>query len=165
MSDFAISAVNNAPSSQVSSSNLSKISEETKKKLIELGLDPSKYTTEAQAQAALIQTQATKSPAPQKPDNSDMNTIETKIKDLASLIGVSVGNSDKITDILSNISNKIGELQSSAGTDATKLAEINNYQTQFTDISSELAKAQSSKNMTGASALANYNKAALGLTA
>ena len=168
MSVNAVGSVNSS-SSAASTSSSSAISEDTKKKLQALGLDPSKYTSEAQAQTAITQAQAQQQSqqdgAKKSGGSGSFATIKTEVQDLASKMGVSVGNNDKASDILSNISDKISELQSSAGTDPTKLSELNGYQSQYTSISSELSQLEASRNMTGATALADYNKATLVKTA
>lgn len=167
MSINSINSVSGAGSA--SSSSSSKLLDETKDKLKQLGLDPSKYTSEAQAQAAITQAQAqiqqqgaNKSA---ENNNQDKGSIKTQIQSLASKMGVVVGNNDKPKDILANISSKLDELKSAAGTDPTKLSELNEYQSQYTSISNEIAKKEAANNMTGANALANYNKASMGLAA
>ncbi len=168
MSD-AISSVSSS-SVASSSSSTSKLSESTKKKLEALGLDPTKYTSEAAAQAAITsaqkaqQAQQTQAQGQPQDDSSSIDTIETNVKSLAANMGLSVGNDDEIDDIFDNISNKISELQSAAGTDETKKAELSSFQSQYSALSSEYAQAMATKNMTGASALASYNKASLGLS-
>jgi len=163
MSNLSVSAVGSIPASSSSSSTA--LTDATKKKLQDLGLDPSKYNTEALAQAAISQAQTQQqTQKPQKPSGSKDDSIKTEVQDLASKIGVIAGNNDKITDILSKISDKISELQTSAGTDPAKLAEVNSYQSQYTTISSEIAQKEAAKNMTGATAVASYNKVSLGLS-
>lgn len=163
MSIDSINSVNSASASS-SSSSTSKLSEETKKKLQALGLDPTKYTSEAQAQTAI--TEAQNKQASNKPAApSNFQTIKNEVQDLASKMGIIPGANDKINDIMANISDKITELQATAGTDSAKLAQVSDYNSQYTTISNELAQMEAAKNMTGASAMANYNKAALGLAA
>lgn len=165
MSDSINAISANSSASQANSAS-SALNSATKKKLEALGLDPKKYTTEAAAQEAITEAQAKQQPSPPpKPDGTSFETIKTKVQDLASKIGIAVGTNDKTADILTKISNQITELKSAAGTDASKLSAVNGYQSQYTTISSELSQLESAKNMTGASALANYNKAALGLAA
>jgi hypothetical protein len=165
-------AISSVSSSSVASTNNNSsstaLSDDTKNKLQALGLDPSKYTTEAQAQAAITQAQAqqqSQQSGTQKSGSSSFSTIKTEVQDLASKMGISVGSNDKMKDILGKISDKMSELQSTAGTDPTKLSELNGYQSQYTSISSELSQLEASRNMTGATALADYNKATLVKTA
>ena len=161
----AISAVSsNTPTS---SNTAATLSDDTKKQLQALGLDPSKYTSEAAAQQAITQAQSQQQEqgAQKSGGSSSFASMKSEVQDLASKMGVEVGNNDKIDDILSNISSKIDSLQANAGTDPTKLSDVNGYQAQYSTISAELSQMQAARNMTGASALANYNKAALGLAA
>lgn len=161
----AISSINSSSVSSTSSSSSSAVKEETKKKLKALGLDPSKYTTETQAQAALTQAQEAQAAKQQKPtQGTSEDTIKDEISSLAANIGVSVGTNDKIDDIMDKVSAKIDELTSHAGTDSTKKSEADNYQKQYTTIANEYAQMQAAKNMTGATAMANYAKFALGLS-
>lgn len=164
MSIDAVSSVSTSSLSSTSSSS-SALSDDTKKKLEALGLDPTKYTTEAQAQAAITAAQEKQAQQSQQGGSNSYESIKTEVNSLASTMGIEVGSNDKLEDILDKISTQITTLQASAGTDATKLADVNNYQAQYTTITSELSKIEAAKNMTGASALANYNKAALGLAA
>lgn len=164
-------AISSISSSSAASSNVStaaKLSEDTKKKLEALGLDPAKYTSEAAAQAAIASAQqAQQAQQPQgqpQGGNTSMETIETNVKALAAKMGVNVGNNDKIDDIFDNISAKISELKASAGTDETKKSEVSGYEAEYATLSGEYAQASATQNMTGASALASYNKAALGLS-
>ena len=170
----AISLVGgNSAASTSSGHSSTAITADTKKKLQALGLDPSKYKTEAQAQQALMQAQLNQpigncTPCTNcgkcgKCGSSNINSIKTEVQDLASKVGLVSGSNDKIDNILSNISYKINELQSSAGTDGTKLSEVKSYQSEYTSISDIVKQMEAAKNMMGASALANYNKAAQGL--
>ena len=165
----AISSVssNSAASSSSNSSSAAKISDETKKKLEALGLDPSKYTSEAAAQAAITEAQqaqqAQQAQAQPKNSGTSMETIEDSVKNLASKMGVPVGNNDKVDDILGNLSDKISELKTSAGTDETKKTEATAYDNEYFTLNAEYTQATAAQNMTGATAVAVYNKAALGL--
>lgn len=165
MSVNAVSSVGGASSAVgTSGASSSKLSEDTKKKLRALGLDPTKYTSEAEAQAAI--QEAMLKQASHKPKGADgFKAVEEEAKALAAEMGISTSNNDKIGDIMNAISAKISELQSSAGSDASKLAQVNDYSNKFAAISNELNQLKAANNMTGATALGNYNKAALGLTA
>lgn len=164
MSDLSISAISsNSASNTSKSGSASALSEDTQKKLKALGLDPTKYTSETQAQTAILEAQS-KQEGPKQSGAPGMSSIQTEIQDLASKMGLPVGNNDKMSDILGVISNKIDDLKAAAGTDVTKLSAVSDYQSQYTAISNELAQMEAAKKMTGASALANYNKAALGLS-
>jgi hypothetical protein len=161
----AINAVNS--SSQASSNDSSTaITDDTKKELQALGLDPSKYTTEAQAEQAITQAQSQQQQGAQKSGGSNIGTIKTEVQGLASKMGVSIGTNDKMSDILSKISDKLGDLQSSAGNDPTKLSQFNSYQSQYTSISSELSQMEASRSKitNGLDQMADSNKKALGLS-
>lgn len=146
-----------------SSSSTTKISEDTKKKLKELGLDPSQYSSEAEAQAA-IAAKLHQQQGIHKPDKGgDFKRVEEEAQALAAQMGISVGSKDKINNVMGKISDKINELESSAGSDKTKLTQVNDFSNRYRAIADELAQLQAAKNMTGATALGNYNKASLGL--
>lgn len=163
---MSVNAISSASTGSASgfSASATQLSQDTINKLKALGLDPTKYTSESKAKQAIEEAQAKQ--APQKPSSTDsFSTLKTEAQDLASQMGVVVGNNDKISDIMDKISTQIYELQSSAGTDETKLSQVNDYSAQYSTLSSELSRLEASQNMTGAMALANYNKAALGLAA
>lgn len=86
------------------------ISEETKRKLIALGIDPRTVTSEAQAQI-LIQNaikirKSSKIPLPQNICQGERELI-AKSKDLASRMDISVSNSTPIEQILKQISDRL----------------------------------------------------------
>lgn len=165
----SINAISSSSISNSGSSSSTALSEETKAKLQALGIDTKDIKTEAKGQEELKEAkekQSAQKAAPAKKDNSE-KTMKTEAQDLASQVNVPVGNNDTMDTILSNISTKLDELKSSAGTDPTKLADVDNYQKQFASISSEYSQMQVSKAMISNSlqGLAAYNKAALGLAA
>jgi hypothetical protein len=164
-------AISSVSSSSVSStsSNSSSSENSTLKKLKEqlqaLGVDVSNITTVAQAQQKLSEVQNSQSGSKKPQGNSSMDTIITNVKSLASKIGVELSDNDKPDDMMDKISTKISELTASAGTDETKKSEASAYETEYKTLNDELNQAKSAMNMTGATALGNYNKAALGLAA
>jgi len=170
MSNESISALTSASSvSTASSSSTTKLSAATKSKLEAMGIDTTNITTEVQGQTALKAAELKKEAAAQKAGGAQGNSSEASIKadakSLASQVGASVADDDSIDDIMSKISSKIRELRASAGTDESKLAEIEGYQTQLDSISStysamQTSQAQLSSSMSG---LASYNKASLNL--
>ena len=165
----AINAINSSAVKNTSSSSSGALSEDTKKKLEALGIDTSNITKETQGKSKLKEAQAAAHAQGhgQKPQSaSSMQAIKTEVDALAAKMGVSVGTNDKIDDIFRNISAKISSLQSAAGTDKTKSAEVESYQAEYASISSEYTQMQASQSMLGKSlnALASYNKAALGLS-
>lgn len=86
------------------------ISEETKRKLIALGIDPKTVQSEAQAQILINETikirKSAKIPLPLEVCNCEPELI-SKASDLASKIGISVSNSLSMEQILKSISDKI----------------------------------------------------------
>lgn len=166
----AISSVSGSSSSSASSTS-SVLSNETKSKLKALGLDPADYTSESAAKSAIAEATAKKAQEAQqtqsqsKPQRSGvLETVETNTKELASKMGISISTEDKLADIFDKISTKIDELQASAGTDASKKTDASGYKSEYSILYSEYSQATATQNMTGASALASYNKAALGLS-
>lgn len=159
MSVEAVNSVNGSNSNNETNSSLSVLSEDTIKKLEALGLDPTKYTSEEQAEEAIAAAQQPQQ-TPQTGSNS-YDTIKTEVDDLASQMGIDIGNKDTLDDILDKISTQITTLQADAGTDQTKLQDANNYQNEYTTISNELSQLEAAQNMTGATALASYNKASI----
>lgn len=164
MSLNAVSSAHSLNFANRSSCASSKLSEDTKKKLKELGLDPSLYSSEAEAQTAIAAKKQQQISGAKKPGGGDFKQIEEEAQALAAQMGISVGSNDKINDIMGKISDKISELESSAGSDKTKLVQFNDFSNKYSAIANELAQLQASKNMTGATALGNYNKASLGLS-
>ncbi|MFA7658935.1 MAG: hypothetical protein WCY19_05840 [Candidatus Gastranaerophilaceae bacterium] len=167
---MSIDAVSSVASSSVATSaarsSSSTLSDDTKKKLQALGLDPSKYTSETQAQLAIKDAQEKQEGTKKSGGSNPLESIiKTEVNSLASAMGIEIGSNDKLDDILNKISTQLTTLQASAGTDGTKLSNVNNYQNQFATITSELSQLEAARKMTGATALANYNKAALGLAA
>lgn len=162
----AISAISSSSVSTSTSSSSATLTDATKKKLEALGIDTTNIKTEADGQEKLKEAQAAQAAAQQqgKPQGTNpMETIQDGAKSLAASMGVAVGSKDDIDTIFSNLSTKITELQASAGDDQTKKSEVDGYQLQYDTLYREYSQAMAAKNMTGASALANYNKAALGL--
>lgn len=162
---MSINAITSTSGYSSISSSSSALSEETKKKLKALGLEPTEYTSEAEAKAAIAKALAQQQGIEKPPQGSNPEeTIINEAVELAAAVGVSgISKQDKMDDILDKISQKINEMQESAGSDQTKQANVKNFKDQYTEISDEYQKLHASKNMTGANAIANYNKVALGL--
>lgn len=144
-------------------SNSTKLTPATKAKLEALGVDTTNIKTEAEGQRILKIVEA-KQEEVQKTHISkgvsSATSIRAEATQLASEVGVSVSNDDKIDNILSKISDKINELRINIGNDQSKLAQINKYQSQLEAISSEFSNMQTSKIQlsNGMNALASYNK-------
>jgi len=165
----SISAVSSASAaSSTSSSSSTKLTAATKTQLEALGVDTTNITSETEGQTALKAAQA-KSDAQQKAKaaagGGSEDSIKASAQTLASEMGVSVSSTDTTDDILSNISAKLSELKASAGDDQVKLAELEQYQSEFDTLSTsytnmQTSQAQLSNSMSG---LATYNKASLNL--
>lgn len=172
MSNDSISSVSTTSSlnslSSASTAN-QPLTAATKAKLDALGVDTTSIKTETQGQVALSAAQtkqeAQKSAHSHQGGNSSMESIKNEAKSLASQVGVSVSDEDKVDDILSKVASKISELQVAAGTDETKLAQVQQYQSQYDSISSSLSNMQAAKAQLSSSMdnMASYNKMAHGL--
>lgn len=144
---------------------LSQLSEETKQKLIALGLDPTQFKTEAQAQQKIAEVQAIKqqnnsqSSTAQKNGNSTQAELISEAKTLASQAGVSVSKTDTLDEILENISDAISKMDA-------KNPNTKYLQERLAAIQNESLQAESSisslDNMM--SMAATSNKLALGLS-
>lgn|SRR5574344_783714 len=162
----SISAVSANSVSKSSSSSSTALTDATKKKLEALGINTTDIKTESDGQEKLKEAQAAQNAQNAKPaQQAQSNTVETEAKDLASQMGVVVGNNDDLATILDSISAQISNVQASAGTDETKKSEADNYQIQYNTIYQEYQQQEASKSMLTGSldGMAAYNKAALGL--
>lgn len=158
----SINSISTSSSASSNKSSTSSLSETTKAKLKELGLDPTDFTSEAEAQAAIAQVQAQQQAqqSASSAGNKSDDTIKTEAKSLASELDVSVSDNDTTDDILLKISSAISNLQEQAGNDENKLAQVQTYQTEYDTISQELSSKQTSQAQLSASmsGMANYNK-------
>ena len=172
MSVNAIGSVNSASGTSSLSSSTA-LTETTKKKLEELGIDTSKIKTEAEGQQKLKEAQAAQGSQSaqtaqgqqqQNGASSQIDTIKIKAIELASQLGISASDKDKIEDILSTISTKLLEMTVQAGKDPQKLKELKQYESQFEIIAGEYLNLQVQKQasqgqLTGSlDNLAMYNK-------
>lgn len=155
-----IGSINSASASKGASSG-SGLSEDTKKKLKALGLDPTKYKSEAEALAAIKEALA-KLQQKQAASATPQDEIQEKIFSLAASLNISVSKTEKPEDILAKISSKISEMESSE--EKTSKNELSVLKSEYSNLYNEYTKIKSANNMTGADAMANYNKIALGLS-
>lgn len=92
-------------------STTSSLSEETKRKLLALGIDPKTVTSEAQAQILIenaVKIQKTQNLTPSvKCECSSSNELMTRAKKLASKIGIVTNSSMTLEEMLKLISDKI----------------------------------------------------------
>lgn len=165
MSGMPINSINNA-SFAINASSSQKLTDVTKKKLEYLGVDTTNIKTEAQGQTELtiaIQKEMQKAQAANHGGSEAM--IKAQAKDLASQVNASISSNEKVGAILTKVASKISELKQAAGTDEMKLANVQQYQSQYDAIASSFSNMQSARNQlsTGMDGLASYNKVLLGL--
>jgi predicted RNase H-like nuclease (RuvC/YqgF family) len=167
----------NKASSMMSSSSTTQLSETTKKKLQDLGIDSSNIKTEAQAQQAIKEKEATTANSqnsqqksqdngqPPQGGQSQSSSIITEAKSLASKVGASVSDSDSADDIISKVSAKISSIKAEAGDDETKLKQVESYQNELSLLQKQASQQQQMQSMLTGSmdAMAAANKLSLGL--
>lgn len=164
----------NSTSAAASSLGVSKcntISEETKKKLEALGLDPSSVTSEAEAQALITAAQEAQSQnntgsQDKGGGKSSANDILTDTKQLAKEVGVSVADNDKIDDILDNISIKVSKMIAEAQCDPAKMKPAEDFQSRLSVLidENESLKTSMQSMFTAMNMVSISNKLALGLS-
>lgn len=146
----------------------SRLSEETIRKLRQLGIEPSTVTSEAQAQALITKLEqkleqvhkTANSNNAQQATSSEAEMI-AKAKALAAQVGVSVSSSESLSDIFSKISKKLESI--TKGGDS--LREVKGYKSELSSLEDEYSTIQQSqKSMYSAmNYTANMNKYILGL--
>ncbi len=159
------SSVNNSFFGCVSGSNLS---EETKRKLRQLGVDPSTVTSEMQAQTLITKLEqkleqvhkTANSNNAQQATSSESEMI-AKAKSLANQVGVSVSSSESLSDIFSKISKKLESM--TKGGD--NLKEVEGFKSELSSLEDEYSTIQQSQNSmySAMNYTANMNKYMLGL--
>lgn len=153
------SATSSTSSTSSSNTASNALTDETKAKLLALGVDVSNIKTEMQGEIALQQAQRQQK-TQETAKNSQEDSVKSEALSLASEVGASVSSDATTSDIMSAISAKISELQSSAGADVSKMQQVAEYQQQYDSLSTSIAsqqmqQAQMASSMNG---LANYNK-------
>lgn len=146
----------------------SRLSEETIRKLRQLGIEPSTVTSEAQAQALITKLEqkleqvhkTANSNNAQQATSSEAEMI-AKAKALAAQVGVSVSSSESLSDIFSKISNKLESI--TKGGDSLK--EVKGYKSELSSLEDEYSTIQQSQNSmySAMNYTANMNKYILGL--
>lgn len=160
------SAISLNSASNNSSSSASTLSDATKAKLKALGLNPSDYKTEAEAQSAITQAQTQE--AARKEHDAQNNATEQSIKmeaeSLAAELNVNISNTDTMDDIINKLTDAVSSVNGSS--DPTKANQANAYQQQLQSISQEYENFTKSQSMlsNSLSAMAAYNKVAHGLS-
>lgn len=146
----------------------SRLSEETKRKLRQLGIEPSTVTSETQAQALITKLEqkleqvhkTANSNNAQQATSSEAEMI-AKAKALAAQVGVSVSSSESLSDIFSKISKKLESI--TKGGDSLK--EVKGYKSELSSLEDEYSTIQQSQNSmySAMNYTANMNKYILGL--
>lgn len=143
--------------------NASNLSEETKKKLRELGIDPSTVSSEAEAQR-IISAILKKLEIQQSVNNCKTNScpgeleVLSNAKNLAIKLGVNISSSACTNEIIEKLSAVI-KAQKNEGKD------INNYEAELNEIKRDYNATKESQNSfyTAMNMSANLNKLILGL--
>jgi hypothetical protein len=158
----------NSISSICGYSSASYLSEETKRKLLALGIDPSTVTSETQAKKLIEKAQSNSSvkettKAENKTVCSSESEILTKAKILAQKIGIKLSKNMSIDEILQSISDKITEMLNSEDKGTQETAK--GYQQELSQISEEYTPVKQNQNSMYAmlTQSANINKYMLGL--
>ena len=132
-----------------SSTTAPKLTDDTKQKLEALGVDTTTITSEAQGQIALLQAQQQQSQQGESGEKhhsgsgkAEMEALKSQATELASKVGVTVSSDEKLPDIMAAIGPALEAKVSAAGNDQTKLAEVQELQTEYSSISSSISNMQ-----------------------
>lgn len=159
--NFGISA-----SAQHSKSLLTKVSEETKKKLEALGIDPSTVHSETEAQQKIKEaqesTQVVDTTLPQK-GNSQIDYMQQAFldaKDLAERLGIKAEDKQNTAELLKKIEFEISNIEIQNKDNPEQQQLIQDLKEEFMGISSDYSKAQQgqAKISGDMGLLASYNK-------
>jgi hypothetical protein len=149
-------------------STTSYLSEETKRKLLALGIDPSTVTSEAQAKKLIEKAQSNSSiKETTKTENKTVCTSEseilTKAKNLAQKMGIKLSKNMTIDEILQSISDKISQMLNAEDKETQEIAK--SYKQELSQISEEYTPVKQNQNSMYAmlTQSANINKFLLGL--
>ena len=136
-------------SASAASTTAPKLTDDTKQKLQALGIDTSGITSEAQGQIALLQAQQLQAQKGQHGEKShsggrkaEMDAMKLQATELANKAGVSVSADEKLSDIMAAIEPAISAKVSAAGNDQSKLAEVQELETEYGSISASLSEMQ-----------------------
>lgn len=140
-----------------------KLSDETKRKLESLGIDPSTVTSESQAQiliAAAVQkvSQTTNESSSQMTCTTSETELIARAKTLASKINISTSGSDSLENLIDKITSKLESL--SAQIEGNDTSKINDYENELTSIKNEYSQISESQNtlISAMNITANMNK-------
>lgn len=164
----SISSISNISSSYITQSQSSTLSEETKSKLLALGIDPSTVSSETEAQSIIAQAEASEQMNEQSNEqaaSSSEQDLISKAQELADKVGVSVSQTDSLDDMCNKISTKIESLTEQCGTDAAKLSTLQGYSQELAAINSQYVQIQANQDnmFTAMDMISVSNKYALGL--
>ena len=163
-----VSGVSSIGSVGSSGSGVQPLSPQTKAQLDLLGVNTSNIKTEAQGQTALQSAQssqasqsAQQSQQSQQPQqtqgahkagggNQAFESLKSEAMQLASKVGASVSQNDKLDAIMSAISTALTNMQAQAVNNPQKAARIKGYQVEFQSLSTSLSSMQSSSHQQAA---------------
>lgn len=169
-----MSAINslNINSGRLYSISTNQLSEETKAKLIALGIDPSSVSSEAEAQALISQVEAMSKTDKARPKTNNLPTtpsseqeLMTKARELAEKVGVQLSQTDTLDDMCKKISEKLEKLAGNYASDTPKMNVIKGYSEELAQIDAGYQKIQNNHQSIFAAMnmLSMSNKFALGL--
>lgn len=145
----------------------SKLSNSTKSKLAELGIQETDGMTESEAQAKIAQAQQQQIAQNQSEneDNSSEEEIRSEAKSLASAVGISVSSDDDVSEILNKIGNELEEMLENAEGNPSVLSQLSSYLSQLTSLDSQYDNIQTSQNnmYKAMNMVSTNNKISLGL--
>ena len=147
------------------------LSEETKAKLIALGIDPSTVTSEAEAQALISQVEAMSKTDKARPQTNKIQTtsseqeLMTKARELAEKVGVQLSQTDTLDEMCQKIFTKLEQLGAQYANDESKMAIINDYRAELANLNAKYDKVQTNQETIFATMnmISLSNKFALGL--
>lgn len=151
-------------------SKTSTLSEETKQKLLALGIDPSTILSESQAQIIIdniLKIQGINNTSKTSAKNFCCSECEllSRAKQLANKIGVAISGNMKMEEILLTISTAINKKLSLPKQDEKKFITIRNCQEELLAIQKDFSTVKQNQNAmyTSMNFSANINKMMLGL--
>lgn len=154
----------------VSQSAPNGLSEETKRKLQALGIDPTTVSSETEAQALIAS--AKQKIEQTKNESSSQNTccsseceLISRAKHLAEKIGLQTSNNDSLRNLIDKISTKITALAGWTKEDSNLQEKVDSYTNELTSIENEYSQINNNQNslLTAMNLTANMNKFFLGI--
>lgn len=140
------------------------LSEETKRKLLALGIDPStvKSETEAQALIATVKQKVDKTSNESTSQNTCCSSeceLISKAKQLAAKIGVPTSNNDSLKNLIDKISTKLSAISNVVQT-SQETDKITGYKNELNSIENEYSQINTNQNslLTAMNISANMNK-------